>query len=353
MLVSVIIPVYKVEAYLPRAVESVLSQTMADFELWLVDDGSPDGCGRLCDAYARQDARVRVIHQTNQGAPAARNAAIERSSGKYRYFCDADDYMEPNLLKRLTDVAEKNQAELVVCGYAIETDTRSGVHSQTTYPASAVYETAKAFRQAATPLFDKNLLYPPWNKLYLAQRMDARGIRFPSTFWDDFPFNLAYLRDVERVALVEDVLYHFTRSRAESETARYVPQMYAKREEEDGWMRELYAYWGLNSREDTEFLARRYAERLVGCVENLTNPRCTLPRRERLAQMNAMLSKDRVREALSLARPATMLLRLMLLPLRLGLVWLCYGEGLVISLCKTHAAGLFSRLKAGRGRARA
>jgi len=351
MLVSVIMPIYKVESFLPRAIESVLGQTLSDFELILVDDGSPDRSGDICDEYAKKDGRVRVIHQQNQGAPAARNNAMAISRGKYRFFCDADDWMEPDLLEKMTAEAERTQAELVVCGFSIDTDSRTGSFHQEHSAPAAHYTTAQAFRENAAPLFDNNLLYTPWNKLFLASRMDRLNIRFPGTFWDDFPFNLSYIRDVQSVAVIPGVYYHFTRSRAESETAKYVPQMYEKREEEDKWMREIYAYWQLEGEKEREFLARRYAERLVGCIENLTNPHCTLSTREKLASIRKMLNAPRAKEALSLARPASAMLKLMFLPLKMRWAHWAYAQSLVITLVKTRFTKLFALLKASRGKA--
>lgn len=361
MLVSVIMPVYKVEEYLPRAVESVLHQTLKDMELILVDDGSPDRSGAICDAFAQKDSRVRVLHQKNMGAPAARNAAIEISRGKYRFFCDADDWMEEDMLEKMVALAEEAQAELVICGFTIDTEVPSihfgksanqaGMYRQVLKADDALYTTAEEFRRNAAALFDNNLLYTPWNKLYSAQRMDRLHIRFPETFWDDFPFNLHYLRDVRRVAVTSGVYYHFTRARGESETAKYVPKMYEKREEEDRWLRELYAYWGLQGEADREFLARRYAERLVGCIENLTSPQCTLPPQEKLTQIRDMLGTKRAREALSLAKPASPLLKTMLLPLKGRHVGWTYVQSRVISLVKNHCTWLFAFLKASRGKA--
>ena len=352
MLVSVIMPIYKVEAFLPRAIESVLDQSLADLELILVDDGSPDRSGEICDEYARKDSRIRVIHQNNQGAPAARNAAIAISQGKYRYFCDADDWMESDMLEKLTALAEETQAELIVSGFTIDTDSPNGMHRQVITLPSALYTSAEQFRKNAAPLFDNNLLYPPWNKLFSAERMDRLNIRFPETFWDDFPFNLSYLRDVQSVAVTDGVYYHFTRSRAESETAKYVPQMYEKREEEDKWMREMYSYWGLTGAKDMEFLARRYAERLVGCIENLTNPRCSLSLKEKFAKIGSMLGTPRAKEALALAKPQTAMLRLMFLPLRLRCVAWAWAQSMVITVVKTRFTKLFAFLKASRGKAK-
>jgi glycosyltransferase involved in cell wall biosynthesis len=104
MLFSVIVPIFKVEEYLPRCVDSILAQSFPDFELILVDDGSPDRCGELCDAYAERDARVRVIHKENGGLVSARNAGIFAAEGEYICYVDGDDWVEPEML---SFVAEK------------------------------------------------------------------------------------------------------------------------------------------------------------------------------------------------------------------------------------------------------
>ncbi len=96
--VSVIVPVYKVEPYLRRCVDSILAQTFTDFELILVDDGSPDNCGAICDEYAEKDSRVKVIHKKNGGVSSARNMGLDAARGEYIYFCDGDDYIEKELL---------------------------------------------------------------------------------------------------------------------------------------------------------------------------------------------------------------------------------------------------------------
>ena len=101
-LVSVVLPIYKVEQWLRRGVDSVLAQTFRDFELILVDDGSPDNCGAICDEYAAADPRVRVIHQKNQGVSRARNVGIEQARGRWLVFLDPDDVASPGCWRQLS-----------------------------------------------------------------------------------------------------------------------------------------------------------------------------------------------------------------------------------------------------------
>lgn len=111
---SVIVPVYNVEAYLPRCADSILSQSFTDFELILVDDGSPDKCGEVCDKYAENDSRVRVFHKSNGGVSSARNLGLDNARGEWVTFIDSDDYVEVDYLKELIDAQQKNQVDYVV-----------------------------------------------------------------------------------------------------------------------------------------------------------------------------------------------------------------------------------------------
>ena len=114
--ISMIVPVYNVEQYLPAALDSLRAQTCPDWEAILVDDGSPDGCGALCDAAARQDARFRVIHQKNAGVGAARNAGLAAARGTYVQFLDSDDTLEPQMVEVLCRTARQTDADLILFG---------------------------------------------------------------------------------------------------------------------------------------------------------------------------------------------------------------------------------------------
>ena len=347
--VSVIMPVYGVEDYVGGAIESIQAQTLTDWELFCVDDGSKDRSGEICDAYAAEDDRIRVIHKENGGAPSARNVAIDEAEGKYLYFCDADDWAEPTMLEDMVNIAEKNRSQLVVAGFYIDTfysDTEKVTQSQEV--PSRVFETQRQFREHAHELFDQNLLYTPWNKLFLASYIKDNQLYFPQTFWDDFPFNLSVVRNIERVAVTDKKYYHFIRKREESETARYRDDMYEKREEEDGWMHELYEYWGVMTPEVREFLDRRYIERLIGCVENLTNKNCTLSNEEKLREIRYYITTPRAREAVRGADPRSLYMKVMLLPIKFRSTFLTFLESNVISYVKSGNTKLFATLKAHR-----
>lgn len=348
-LISIIMPVYKVEEYVGRAIESIQSQTFKDWELWAVDDGSPDRSGAICDSYAEKDVRIHVIHKENGGAPSARNVAMEYATGKYFYFMDSDDWAENNMLEDMFCLAEKNQSQLVVAAFYIDTyysDTEK--YTEIKQSEAYVFLSQQEFREQTYRLFDRNLLYTPWNKLYLAEYLKVNGIKFPSLHWDDFPFNLSVIKDIERVCVTDKAYYHFLRKRQESESEKYNPVLYEKREEEHGWMKGLYQYWNIENEESREFVSRRYVERLIGCVENLTNPRCNLKATEKKKKIREMILSKNCREALQYAKAKSVMMKGMLLPVRFKSTHLTYLEGCVISKVKSTDTKRFARLKAGR-----
>ena len=123
-LISVIVPVYKVERYLARCVDSILNQTYGNLEVILVDDGSPDNSGAICDDYARKEPRIRVIHKENGGLSSARNAGIEIARGEYFGFVDSDDWIEPDTYETMLGLATKYDAKMVCAGrYDVDADT--------------------------------------------------------------------------------------------------------------------------------------------------------------------------------------------------------------------------------------
>lgn len=171
--ISIIVPVYKVEEYLCKCIDSILAQTLTDFELILIDDGSPDGCGAICDAYAAKDSRIVVIHQKNAGVSAARNAGLEIARGAYIGFVDSDDWIEPEMYETMLRKAKETQADVVVCGiqYA-ETDGR------------IISTACKGSNQYTNQDLIKALFEMPceigggvWNKIFLATAV--KEARFP------------------------------------------------------------------------------------------------------------------------------------------------------------------------------
>lgn len=346
--VSVVMPVYNVAEYVQRAVESVLKQDMPDFELICVDDGSTDGSGELLEALAKTDARMKVIRQKNGGAACARNAGMDIARGEYLFFHDSDDWAESDLLRRMVQRADDTQADLVVAGYYIETYTDAEHFTQRLMNLPEAVLDRADFRSRAYEYFDGDLLYQPWNKLYRADVMRRHGVRFPDVSMEDFPFNLDYIRIVDRVAVMSEAFYHFQRARANSLSQRYIPDLFDKREQEHEMLLGLFSAWRVDSPGQREFLARRYVERLIGCFENVTNPTCPLRRGEKYRAIAGMLHSPHLKQSLREAKPRSAVMKVMLLPVRMRCAAWAYLQSCFISYVRIHNVALFARLKANR-----
>ena len=175
-----------------------------------------------------------------------------------------------------------------------------------------------------------------------------KNLRFPNVFWDDFPFNLSVVHEVERVTVSSKAFYHFLRARSESESSLYNPTLYQKREEEHGWLVQLYDSWNIHDQKVEEMLGRRYIERIIGCFENLTSSKCTLSRKEKRAEVRKILDNPRVASSLKTARIKSSYMKLLLVPVRMRNVTLILLECSMITFVKEHFSLLFAKLKAGR-----
>ncbi len=215
--ISVIVPVYKVEQYLPACVESILAQSFSDLELILVDDGSPDNCGALCDAYAARDPRIRVIHQPNGGLSAARNSGMEIAQGKYMTFIDSDDYVAPDYLELLYRNVEQSGAELAVCRTRVFEDGQNPAAAPSAAEADSKVLTG---REAVILLYRGDDAVPvnAWGKLY--RRELIADLRFPvGKLHEDQAFVPVACWRAKAVAAVNARAYYY-RDRPESITSK-------------------------------------------------------------------------------------------------------------------------------------
>lgn len=205
--VSVVVPVYRVEKYLDKCVSSICAQTFADFELILVDDGSPDNCPALCDAWAQKDSRIRVIHQKNGGLSAARNAGIEAALGQYLLFVDSDDYIEPDMLRHLVYGAQRSGAKMTLCNLRYEDEL--GIPFL--YPDFSSVQDAILDRNAFwNGYYSSQSAYyvVAWNKLY--RRELFTSLRYPVGKLHEDEYVLQELVDqCDNICCLGYVGYHY------------------------------------------------------------------------------------------------------------------------------------------------
>ncbi len=220
--ISVIVPIYKVEKYLEKCVDSILSQSFTDFDLVLVDDGSPDTCPQLCDAYAQKDNRVVVIHKRNGGLSDARNAgidwAMEHSDSAWLAFVDSDDYIHPDYLQILFDAAKKEAADLVVCDFIRVNDQEACIEEEHSF-----FDLVTEDRRKLFACMVKNWrVVPAWNKLYGKNIFCNLRFAVGKIHEDEFAIHHV-LWNCRKAVLLPDGLYYY-RMRENSIMASETPK---------------------------------------------------------------------------------------------------------------------------------
>lgn len=202
-LLSIIVPVYDVENYLQKCIDSILAQTFTDFELILVDDGSPDNCPALCDAAAAKDARIRVIHQKNGGLSAARNAGLDVARGEWIGFVDSDDYIAPEMYETLYKAVQSTGADLALCDY-VKVDETGALCTQTHVAVPQKSLTGRELLQKAY----WTTVQIAWNKLY--HRTIFAQLRYlVGKLNEDFFVIPEICLNTQKAVVVPDVLYYY------------------------------------------------------------------------------------------------------------------------------------------------
>lgn len=180
--ISIVVPVYKVERYLQRCVESLLSQTFGDIEIILVDDGSPDQCPAMCDQFAEKDSRIRVIHKENGGLSSARNAGIEAAQGKYIGFVDSDDDVADNMYERMHEIIERENVDFVMSDYIRILDNGEKFLKTLAIPGGRYSRDAIKKEIFPQLIMGENLEYGPllsvWHCMYRTEFLQRNGLLF-------------------------------------------------------------------------------------------------------------------------------------------------------------------------------
>ncbi len=229
--VSVIVPVYQVEAYLPRCLDSILSQTMRDFELILIDDGTRDNCPAIMREYAARDGRIRLIHKENGGLSSARNAGLKIARGEYIAFIDSDDYVEPSLLHDTVALADETGAQMVVFNYALA-DEQGGAYGAYLSMQDEVIDLQKLGLESY--FYRYWLPYrhgqEAWSKLWRRDVIAQNALCFQPNdeiFAEDTLFTAMYLMHTRVIAAKNAVYVHYLQ-RENSIMGRQKPRMFER-----------------------------------------------------------------------------------------------------------------------------
>lgn len=258
-LISVIVPIYNVEKYLNKCVESIVNQTYKNLEIILVDDGSPDNCPKMCDEWAEKDRRIKVIHKENGGVSSARNAGLDIVSGDYIGFVDPDDYIKPEMFEILISGLKADNADFVICGsYRLENEIADEYENNTPKVTEIINkpDIVKSYLESQidpgvpAKLYDKSVI---------------SDIRFnvSKSIGEDFLFNYFVLKNCNKVVMLENKLYFYF-NRENSATHVFKLQMVNR------WQNTKYILESktLND-EEYDVLFKAYASELMCCLREL------------------------------------------------------------------------------------
>ena len=346
---SIIMPVYNVEKYIQKALDSVVRQDETDWELIVVNDASPDRSAEICEEWARRDERIRVIHlPQNKGLSHARNVGMDAARGRYILFLDSDDWIDTDLLKILREAVEKNHPELIAWGAMEHHYPQYGEATcfSRTCP-DGVYNSSEDIRRAALKLEKNTLLGYAWNKLYDRRLLARCGARFETVpLIEDILFNLDVLKHAEKMQVISRPMYNYARRPSGSLTHRFIPDYYALNMRRVEEILNLYGEWGMKSAA-LRTMAPIYTRYAFSALQRNCDPRSNMNHRARRQFVKDMFQSTLYRNLrLDLTRGmgATGLAGKFL---SLENVTLCLMAGRMIYLMNTKIQPFFEKLRAG------
>ncbi len=231
ILISVIVPVYNVEKYIDKCLNSIMKQSYKNIEIILVDDGSTDKSGKICEEYAKLDNRIKVVHKKNEGLGLARNSGLEISSGKYIAFIDSDDFISENMIEKLVEEILNYNVDTVYCGFYEYYDSNL-LLPKPCYYSNKIFEkeeiTSKILLEmiGTAPKEKKDSLVSMsvWHALYSTEIIKKNLIKFPSEreyISEDIVFDILYLKNAKKIKFIEDCLYFYRCNNSNSLTHKY------------------------------------------------------------------------------------------------------------------------------------
>lgn len=345
--ISVIIPIYNCEKYLRKAIESVLKQKFNQYELLLINDGSTDNSLKICLEFEEKNENIIVIDKENTGVSDTRNYGISKARGKYIFFMDADDYIEPNAFENLIKIMNKYNPDMITTGFFSEVEsTENKISMDKIFIEEKMYNTEEEIKKDFIKMWDNHILYNIWNKLYLKKIIEEYNIKFPDYNWaEDVEFNKEYLMHTKKIYNTSECYYHYVRERQGSATKKYNENLFHVRVNENYDYINFFKKCGLEEKEYIEFIARRYIERTLGCIENLFNSDCKISLKEKYIKVKEIINHEETKKYLYIAQPKSKKISIMLIPYKLNLPILAMLMGKILAIVKEKLPNIFNKLK--------
>lgn len=290
-LVSVIVPIYNAEENLHQCVQSILNQSHVHVEVILINDGSRDRSGDICDELARIDQRVKVRHQLNAGPSIARNCGIDSATGDYIQFVDADDFPSQDMTTRLVQTCQSD-AQLAICGYQSIRRDQSVVSINIPHLAGTFHRDDLLANFAE--LYKRTIISPIWNKIYRTEIIKTKQIYFNNdlNLGEDLLFNLRYLKECQNIAITKDKLYNYKVENNQSLSQTYHPDFFQKQlllaEHVKQFLIEERAYTTKNA----DILSTIHSHSIINSLDNLFHETSPLTKEQQKQQIAHILASS-------------------------------------------------------------
>lgn len=350
---SIVMPAYGVEKYIRRAIESIQAQEYDDWEIIVIDDCSPDRSIPIAREMAAADPRIRIVcHEENKGVSEARNTGIDESVGRYIWFMDSDDYVDPDLLIKVKKSLEKNPAEVVLFGLIEEYYDRSGKldYTHVICPKNTLLDSQEALRREVITLEQQTLYGYPWNKVYQADYLKEKKFRYESVALnEDFLFNVKVFMDIQKLNLLAFAPYHYGKRQNTSLTNKFVPEYFPLHKRRIELLYEQHQYWGLCTKEVRQTLGSLYGRYILSALERNCDPRAGMNHSDRYRWCRGLFNQAMFNDLIPPARAKeSKALSVALFLLRGKRTFLCLAMGRGVHMIRSCMPMIYSKVKSGR-----
>lgn len=350
-LISIVMPCYGVERYIGAALDDIQSQTCADWELIVVDDGSPDSAVSIVQERMASDGRIRLVrHDRNRGLSAARNTGIRHARGSYVWIPDPDDRYEPTLLQHACEAIAASHPDVVLFGYTEEYFDAAGNHtrSRQILPSISGPLSGDALHAAVLDLEEATLYGYAWNKVY--KRSALEGLAFEDVaLIEDILFNVSCFQNVSCCAFLDESPYRYAKRLSANLTNKFVPEYYEVHRRRIQALFDQQRSWGLDTPQVRSRLGSLYGRYIMSALERNCDPRAQLSHRDRVGWCRSLFADPLFKTLVPGARSrGGRVLSLGLAVLRTRSATACCALGRLIHVVRGSQSGLYAQLKMQR-----
>ncbi len=351
---SVVMPAFGVEKYLENAVNSILSQTLCDCEIIIVDDASKDNSGKIADTFAEKHSNIKVIHhEINRGLSEARNSGLRAASGDFILFMDPDDTVEPTLFEEIKISLEKQEADVVVFGMTEDYYDKNGVLQNSvpiSYSAETLYlDTAEKVHNEILSLEKKTFYGYAWNKVYRREYLEKIDAKFETVVLiEDIVFNVNVFNSLSSLIILNSTPYHYMKRMDESLTNKFVPEYFAVHKRRVKMIFDQLTGFGVLTDEAKSDLGSIFARYILSAVQRNCDKRAKMSVKDRKDFIRELYKDELFLELVPYTHPQNAIVKLIVALLKKRSVVLLGLLGRVVYLVKNKMPMMFSRVKQNR-----